>query len=108
MKYLIGYSGIGDYFQYIIENCKNEENASYLAWILACEQYENYEGLHGILSLYDIIEEEQCSEEEANEIYQDNRESWIDYWWTSNIDQKIEELLDEGLISSITEIPGYE
>ena len=75
MKYLIGYSGIGDYYQYTIENCKDDDDASYLAWILACEQYENYEGRNGILSLYDIIEEEQCSEEEAEEIYQDHRES---------------------------------
>ena len=39
MKCLIGASGLGDWFEYYIQSVKSQEDAEYLAWNLACEQY---------------------------------------------------------------------
>ena len=108
MKYLIACSGLGDTWEYLIEECENDEDASKLAWGLACNQYESYEGMHGIRDLYDIMEDENCSEEDAFEIYNEERESWIDYWVTSDIETKVNELLENGFIDSINEIGNYE
>lgn len=108
MKYLIGVSGLGDWWIYTIENVKSEEDANYLAWNLACEQYESYVGNNGILSTFEIMEEENCSEEEANDIFQNEREQWIEYWETFDIENKINELLKEGSIDSINDINNYD
>lgn len=54
------------------------------------------------------MEEDECSYEDALEIFKDERESWIDYWFSFDIENKINELLENGLIDSITEINNYE
>lgn len=105
---LIAASGLGDYWVYEIFKVDDEFDASTLAWELACDQYESYVGLHGIRDISEIMEEENCDENDAYEIFQDERENWLDYWYSFDIENKINQLLEEGLISSITEINNYE
>jgi hypothetical protein len=99
-KCLIVASGLGDYWVYSIELVNSEENAGYLAWDLACEQYESYVGSNGVRGIDQIMDEEDCSMEDAEEIFKDEREQWIDYWYTFDVDNKIEELIEEGLIDN--------
>ena len=69
-------------FHSVIE-AKDHDEAIGLAWEAACEDYESYAGLHGIRDEEQIAEEEGLdTEEDAEEIqaiYEDERESWIDY-----------------------------
>lgn len=49
------------------------------AYQSACQEYESYAGLHGIRSINDIMEEEDCNEEEAEGYFNEECESWIEY-----------------------------
>lgn len=107
MKCLIGVSGLGDWWIYTIESVQSEEKADYLAWSLACEQYESYVGSYGIRYEETIMEEEDCSYEDAKEIFENEREMWLDYWVAFDIENKINELLEKGLIDSVNQINNY-
>ena len=107
MKCLIGCSGLGDWWNYSIESVQSSEDAAYLAWDLACELYESYIGGNGIRDISNIMEEEDCSYEDAEEIFKDERESWVDYWISFDIENKINQLLEEGLIDSVNQINNY-
>lgn len=84
MKFLIkgalggGFGGVGSQDGEIVE-AKDYDQAYRMAEELAREEYESYEGLHGIRDLSDIMEEEGCSEEDAVAIYEEDIESWIEY-----------------------------
>ena len=89
MKYFkIGYScGCGDNEDYITAN--DQKEADEIAYEYAEEEYEMYEGLHGIRSMHDIAlddyDVELCDADDAtyNNIeqdYIDERESQLDYW----------------------------
>lgn len=67
--------------------CKNESQAMNIAWQNAVEAYETYEGSNGLRTVDDILEEEDVDIDEANSIYFDERESWLDY--------ECEEITDE-------------
>lgn len=108
MNCLIGVSGLSDWWNYSIQSVKSSENAEYLTWCLACEQYESYVGSYGIRDIDTIMEEDECSYEDALEIFKDERESWIDYWFSFDIENKINELLEDGLINSVNDINNYE
>lgn len=56
------------------------EEAEHFAWEQACQEYESYAGLHGLRDITQIIEEEDCDEEIAEEYYNEEREGWIDYY----------------------------
>jgi len=58
---------------------KDENDAMDTAYEIAIEEYEMYEGNHGIRSIDDIMEEEGLDEEDATEVYRDERESWLEY-----------------------------
>ena len=107
MKCLIGASGLGDWFEYYIQSVKSQEDAEYLAWNLACEQYESYVGSYGIRYEETIMEEENCLYEDAKEIFENEREMWLDYWISFDIENKINQLLEEGLIDSVKQIGNY-
>lgn len=84
MPYYKIYAGLsggfgGAHYQYTDEFDDIEE-ASVASWEYACEIYENYAELHGLRDISDIMEEENCSEDEAWEYYQEDRESWIEYY----------------------------
>ena len=108
MKCLIGASGLGDWWIYTIESVQSEEKADHLAWSLACEQYESYVGSYGIRYEETIMEEEDCSYQEASDIFQEEREQSIEYWISFDIENKINELLKKGSIDSTKEIQNYE
>lgn len=72
-----GFGGPGDPE---ILDFETEEKAEDYAWEKACEEYESIAGCHGLRDIADIVEEDNCNCEEAEEIYNDERESWLDYW----------------------------
>lgn len=89
-KYKI-YAGLGGGFggaQYVTtEEFESEEAASRYAYECAIEDYQSYEGLHGLASFGDICEnpedyglDEDFCDEDAEQIYQEEIESWIEYW----------------------------
>ena len=45
-----------------------EEQANEIAYEAACEEYESYEGLHGLRTISEIAEEDGVSADEAEEI----------------------------------------
>ena len=77
------YAGLGGSFggaQYdYTKDCKDKEEAENLAYESAVNIYESYEGLHGILD-YNDCREVSDSDGEANEMYQNEIESWIEYY----------------------------
>ena len=86
------YSGLGGGFggavyQETVE-CATQEEANDAAYELACQDYESYAGTNGIRDFAEIMEEEDCSEEEAEQIYNDDRDSWIEYWAEEEIEGK--------------------
>lgn len=90
-KYNI-YAGLGGGFggAHLVaeaEEFENEAAAVNYAYECALEEYQSYEGYHGIVSYGDIWEnpedyglEEGYTEEDVDEIYQEEVESWITYY----------------------------
>jgi hypothetical protein len=64
---------------YKIVSARNLDEAITEAWVLACETFDGYAGMHGIREIEEIMEEERVSEKDAEMIYQDERESYLDY-----------------------------
>lgn len=67
----------------IIDEDTLDEASSY-AYEGACGVYEDYSGLYGLRTLSEVLEELQeeypeATEEDAFEIYNEERESWLDY-----------------------------
>ena len=59
----------------------DEEEAIDEAYRVACEIYESYEGIQGLRTIQDIMDEEECCLEEAEDIYYKERELWLDYYY---------------------------
>ena len=86
----IGYScGCGDNEDYIIAH--DQKEADEIAYEAAIEEYESFEGLHGIRGMAEIAEEDFEIELDQleystgdyiaiEEAYLDERESQLDYW----------------------------
>lgn len=84
MPYYKLYVGLGGGFggatyQQTVE-CEDEQAALDWAYEDACEEYERYAGLHGLRDIDDIMEEDGVDEDVAWEIYEEEREGWLDYW----------------------------
>jgi hypothetical protein len=81
--YIIGYGlsgGFGGQRNFMVVEAQNEDDASQVAYEYACEEYEQYAGSHGLRDIGDIMEEDGLeNEEEAIEVYNEERESWLDY-----------------------------
>lgn len=80
--YIIGWGlsgGFGGIHNYEVIEAASLEEAEKDAYQKALEEYENYSGYHGLRSIEDIIEEDGVDEEEAEEIYNEEREGWLDY-----------------------------
>lgn len=71
--------GFGGIHTYEVIEADSLEEAEKLAYEASCENYEQYEGLYGLRTVNDIIEEDKVNEEEAEEIYIEERESWLNY-----------------------------
>ena len=86
------YAGLGGGFggaKYIeTVEAANEEEAANIAYEYAVEEYESYEGLHGLVSYGDIVDnpekyglDEYCQDEEYLwEAYEEERSTWLDYY----------------------------
>ena len=66
---------------------KSKDSAMDDARQMAIDDYESFEGYHGIPDISDIIEDkegygldEDTSEDECWEVYYEQREGWMDYW----------------------------
>lgn len=100
MLYYVKYScGCGDNEEIIL--AETQEIADEYAYQRAIEEYDSFEGLHGIRSLSDIIEEDFNGEEltdeeyqEAEEIYQEEKESTINYYAEEYNEEKHEWILE--------------
>lgn len=57
----------------------NEEEANKAAWESACEKFESYAGMYGLRTLEDIMEQDGLDEEEAANVYNEERENWLEY-----------------------------
>ena len=90
-KYKI-YAGLGGSFGGAtlkeVSEFKNESAAYDYAYELACQEYESYEGLHGLADIDTIAEypedygldEGETDEECLWEAYVEARDGWLDYW----------------------------
>jgi len=58
----------------------DEDAAMLEAWGNACEEYDSMVGMYGLRSVEEIMEEEGYSEFDAQMTYNDERESWLDYF----------------------------
>ena len=66
---------------------KNKSDAEEYAYDMAINDYESFEGCHGIPDIGDIFDnwedygfEEYPSYDDAWECYREERENWVDYW----------------------------
>lgn len=86
------YQGTGDF--------SSRDSAEEMAYQYAVEEYEMYEGSHGIRSWIDIADEEgldyEEDEYEINEMYEDEKESWMEYYvrLTEEDDLEGEEIIE--------------
>lgn len=71
-----GFGGIHDYK---VIKAHTLEEAETFAYEEACEYYEGYVGRNGLRDISDIVEEEGCSEEDAEQIFVEDREDWLLY-----------------------------
>jgi hypothetical protein len=81
--YIIGYGlggGFGGARNFEVIQVDNLEQAEHWAWERACEEYENYAGTYGLRDVSQIMGEDEIEdEEEAIQVYEGERENWLDY-----------------------------
>ena len=80
--YIIGYGlsgGFGGAQNFEVIDAQSLEDAENQAYEMACEEYERYSGSNGLRSHSEIMEEDEVDEDDAEEIYNEERESWLDY-----------------------------
>ena len=63
----------------IVEDMTEDAAITY-AWEKSCQEYDMYDGLHGLRSVGDIMEEDELEEEDAMQQWEQERENWLDYW----------------------------
>jgi len=98
-KYFIRFGlggGFGGANLFVIEECVNDAEAGNLAWELAASEYENYDGMYGLRSIDDIINEDDVEDDEAYDIWNEEREGWLEYTYVL-YDPKIHDEIIEGL-----------
>lgn len=88
------YRGTGDF--------SSIDSAEEMAYQCAVEEYESYEGYHGILSWYGVAQENGLdpdnpdNEEEINDLYSMEKEDWMEYYAVlfeeDDLDEEIIEL----------------
>lgn len=72
--------GFGGSDTYYVIKSPNIETAISQAYQESCEMYDNYDGMHGLSSIEDIMEEdESMTYDDALVQHEEERESWLDY-----------------------------
>ena|ERR1035437_9945458 len=83
-KYWRIYAGLGGGFggaKYVETKFTTEKHALVDAEVEAYDIYNSYEGMHGLFSLEDELEENpDLDEEELAMMEQEDRDAWIEYW----------------------------
>ena len=105
-KYICGFGlsgGFGGISNYFIDYFPSLEVAEDFTYGEACELYESYVGLHGLRSVEEIIEEENVEEEEAYDIFKEERESWLTYKVVEYSEEKFNEIKDYIYIDNTNE-----
>ena len=96
--FIIGYGlsgGFGGIQNYEVVEAYGEEDANKQAWERACETYESYVGMHGLRELSEIMEDEEIEDDEAMDIYNEEREGWLDYSaepFSEELEKKLESM----------------
>jgi hypothetical protein len=81
-KYFISWGlggGFGGANNHDIIEADSLEEAENVAFESAVEEYDNMAGLHGLRTVFEIMDEDGVDEDEAIEIYVEEFESWIEY-----------------------------
>lgn len=84
MKYQIRYSGVGDLIEALdwedVE-AKSLQSAHYQAYVLACEEFYSYEGLHGLGMTWDEYFEKfpGGTETDYYNFMAEECENWVSY-----------------------------
>jgi len=58
----------------------SKEDAEREAYQKSIEEYDSYEGSNGLRTMEEIMEEDDLDEDDAQMTYNDERESWLDYY----------------------------
>lgn len=105
-KYICGFGlsgGLGGISNYFIDYFPSLEVAEDFTYDEACELYESYVGLHGLRSVQEIIKKENVEEEEAYDIFKEERESWLTYKVVEYSEEKFNEIKDYIYIDNTNE-----
>lgn len=78
IRYGLGGS-FGELCEWEIIDAKNLDEAMDEAYQKSIEVYESYEGLYGLPTIDEVMESEGVNRQQALEIYEEERESWLDY-----------------------------
>lgn len=104
MKYRIkgalggGFGGV-DRADWEYIDADDDDDAREQAYDLACDVYDSYDGLNGLLSIDAIMMEEGVNEDEAVDIYCDERESWLEYIY-ERVDIGLTEIIKRVIVDS--------
>lgn len=75
--------GFNERYHKVIQT-ESLQAAGNISYDMACEIYDDYAGMHGILSFDEIAEENNLDpiddSDVINEIYCEEREGWVNYW----------------------------
>ncbi len=78
---------------------KDYDTAIHEAYLMACESYDSYAGLHGIMSEQDYIDEMEAEDfNEAWELYLQDRENTIEYEAIEITKEEYESHFGEGML----------
>lgn len=88
--------GFNERYHEVIQT-ENLKAANGVSYDRACEIYDGYAGMHGILNFDEIAEENNLDpiddSDVINEIYHEEREGWVIYWakpYTSKLAKSLE------------------
>jgi len=73
-----GFGGVKN-AEWQITHAKDLDEAMEEARQLAIEEYESYAGMHGLREIGEIMEQDGVDEDEAQSIYNEEMESWLDF-----------------------------
>ena len=108
--FIIGYGlggGFGGARNFEVIQVDTQEQASDWAFESACEEYENYVWMYGLREISQIMEEDGIEDEdEAQEVFNDERESWLDYSAHPYSKEYEKKVMDQDYYNPYKEITG--
>ena len=76
------------------EEFEDIEQAGIYAWEMACEDFDSCVGNNGLRDIDEIMEDDEVEEADAQQIYEDERDGWLEYW-AVEVDEDGKEISDE-------------